>query len=381
MIGKINIKGEIGSYRDRNGTEVKGVDLMDVVTQYQDQPEATSFEVTIDSLGGFCDVGYAIHNFLKSIKQPVTTIALNHCASIATVIFLAGSVRKAFCPLMIHNPWISGVEGDSDELESAFMDIKAEENKLIDFYAKATGLSKEALDHFMKTETYIKPEEALKLKFTTEATAPETISLNTNYRAVARVTDKNIMSKEIKDFLAKGNTLLDELKKFVKGDTTKKVKALKVQDQSGKTLDITNADGSDISGPPASGNIVMVDGAPAEGDYAIPEMNVTISVSKGVITTVSDTSQASVDKKLADALKQIDDLKKENDAAKAVIEENKKTSEAVNGKLTEFETLLKSMSGESAEHKAKSQFRNEDKDKTVEDIRKENDERKKKYNN
>lgn len=365
MIGKINIIGDIGSYEDKQGNLIKGVDLMDVIAQVKSQPQALSFEVTIDSLGGFCDVGYAIHDYLKTIKKPITTIAVNKCASIATVIFLAGSIRTPLCNLMIHNPWIGNVSGDADEMERAAADIRAEEDKLIDFYAKATGLEKIALDALMKKETYIDPEMAVKLGFATQAPT-ENLTLNKDYKAVARLNETP-MSKETKDLLSKMGETLDTVKAFMSGkkeDKKQPAKALMVPDKDGKNLNITNADGSEITGVPVAGNMVTVDGAPAEGEYVLPSLNVSITVGAGVITAVTDMTQDSAEKQLETANKKIVDLEKENLAMKAELEENKKDTTALSAKVTEFEGLLKSMTGKTPEHQAKNQFRetNEEKD-------------------
>jgi ATP-dependent protease ClpP protease subunit len=362
VIGKINIIGDIGSYEDKQGNLVKGVDLMDVIAQVKSQPEALSFEVTIDSLGGFCDVGYDIHDYLKTIKKPVTTIAVNKCASIATVIFLAGSVRTPLCNLMIHNPWIGSVSGDADEMERAAADIRAEEDKLIDFYAKATGLEKIALDALMKKEAYIDPEMAVKLGFATKAPT-ENLTLNKDYKAVARLNETP-MSKETKDLLSKMGETLDAVKSFMAGKKPEEkktpAKALMVPDKDGKNLNITNADGSEITGVPVAGNMVTIDGALAEGEYVLPSLNVSITVGAGVITAVTDMAQDSAEKKLETANKKIADLEKENSTMKAELNENKKDTATLAEQVAEFETILKAMNGKPAEHQAKNQFRSDD---------------------
>jgi len=287
MIGKILIHGEIGSEIDRDGNIiVKGVDLMDVVEQWKAQKEtAQSFEVEIDSPGGYCHVGHSIYEFLKTIQQPVTTIAVNQCASIATIIFLAGERRVATCPLMIHNPW-NVVQGDADQIQKEADELRTEEDKIISIYSKHTGLEKIALDALMKIETYIPPEKAVTLGFATEtgeATAPTNI-----LKAVAKFKNEP-MSAELKSLDKKVEGLTKMVKDFF---SKNKPKGLTVADGSGKNLEIMNADGSDLAGNPTAGCTVMIDGVPApDGDYTIPSLNMKITVASGIISTVAEASQ------------------------------------------------------------------------------------------
>ena len=55
--------------------------------QVKRQPEATRFDVYINSEGGLVDVGFDIYNYLRSLGLPITTIGSGMVASIATVNF------------------------------------------------------------------------------------------------------------------------------------------------------------------------------------------------------------------------------------------------------------------------------------------------------
>jgi ATP-dependent protease ClpP protease subunit len=165
MIGHIYINGLIGSFKD----EV-GVELIDIVSQVQRQRDAEEFIVHINSKGGDIDKGYDIYNYLKNLPQRITTEINGMCASMATVIALAGEKRVMVegSQFMIHNPWAAEVNGDADELLSIHEAMRGEEDKMIAFYADHTGILKEGLDALMKAETYLTPEKALELGFITE---------------------------------------------------------------------------------------------------------------------------------------------------------------------------------------------------------------------
>jgi len=349
VVGEIYIKGDIGSYTDESGKLVKGYDLTDLMADVSDlrKQGATSFLIKINSLGGFCDDGFSMYNFLKTIQEPIETWAVEQCASIATVIFLAGGKRKAFCPLMIHNPWISNVSGDWDQVQEAADIIKAEEEKLISFYSKITGLEKGALDDLMKRETYIYPDLALRLGFTTEQTEQKN-NQPVAYKAVAKL--KENMSNESKTLIKKITELINK----VSGEPAKP-KALMVTDESGVSMEILSADGTELSGMPVDGNMVMIDGNPASGTYVLPEMSISITVADGIITEV--TELAVEDKALEMANKKIEELTKENSELKASLEESKEDIKKVTDKVTEFEGLLAKMKGASPDVQAKQTFR------------------------
>lgn len=93
MIGKIYITGTIGDFEE-DGKVVPGINLIDIVGQVKAQPEATSFDVFINSEGGYVHIGFDILNYLRSLGKPITTIGTGIVASIATVIFMAGTQRR-----------------------------------------------------------------------------------------------------------------------------------------------------------------------------------------------------------------------------------------------------------------------------------------------
>lgn len=366
MIGKILIVGDIG--KDIFGDSTGGVDLMDIISQVKAQRDiglskndpVTEFEVDITSYGGYVETGFDIYTYLTSIPETIKTIAKEYCASIATVIFLAGNKRVSYCDLMIHNPWTE-VSGDADQLQAAADDIKATEEMLISFYAKHTGLEKVALDALMKQESYINPQKAFELGFSTEL--PTEIQTKTaNYRAVAKINDS--MSKETKGLMSKLDEMTKTVKNFIEGKTEPAktpAKALDVADKDGKTLSITNSDGSEITGVPVVGNNVMVDGANAEGEFVIPSMSISITVGAGVITAV--TPMADENKELETANNKIKDLETELASLKAEKEETKKDTEELAKKVLAFEAQLKAITGKSPEHQAQNRFRQPDEEK------------------
>lgn len=310
---------------------------MDVMAQVASFPDALEFEVNIDSTGGYVDVAYDIYDYLTTIGKPITTKAINNCMSAATIVFMAGSKRIPFCDLMIHNPWVGGVEGDADYLLQVADDVRATEDRLINTYSKITGQQKVAIDALMRKETYISPEMALSLGFATEI--PERVKPLAKFK---QKENMNAITKKLDEILAKINK-------------KQPVKNLSATLEGGEVVEISNADGTDISGMPAVGNIVTLGGEPApDGTHVIPELSISIVTASGVITEVITVSVN---------MEELDSLKSENLNLKRENEELKNQISEFNSKVEGIENALKLMEGKEVElPKAKASFRQEPKE-------------------
>ena len=169
MQAEINIIGIIDT--KENG----GVDLLNVISQVsalQKQGEIENLIVNIDSLGGDVEIGKSIHAYLKGLKIPViTTVALNQCCSIATIIHLAGNVRKvqSNCTYLIHLPLIDYAGGintnDLDAMRSVLSEV---ENDLAGYYQEISRIDKNAILSLMRNETILSPEDLVNLGFAHE---------------------------------------------------------------------------------------------------------------------------------------------------------------------------------------------------------------------
>lgn len=258
MEGNIFINGEIGV----------NVHLVDVVKQVQGQFGVTHYNVYINSIGGGVDVGFDIYNYLKSLPVPITTIGTGVVASIATVIFMAGSERKLRknTEFMIHLP-SGSVSGTSSDIEAYSELIKKYDKKLIDFYVETTGLQKEAIEPFLKNETWLSIDDAFDFKFITEMeidfpfVAKAVYNLNTD-------TNMTNLTNEDKSWIEQKFDAI--LAKFSKKPTN-----IMLQDANGVELEFPEvADGEE----PAIDSKVLVDGEPANGEYLMPDGSTYVCV-------------------------------------------------------------------------------------------------------
>jgi ATP-dependent protease ClpP protease subunit len=360
-IGHVFITGQIGnSYDDSGNITEKGVELVDVVEQVQSLGEADAIHVHINSIGGYVVIGDTIAEFLKSIPN-VHTIAEGICASIATKIHLSAPLQnrsiQAGCQYMIHNPFLSGVSGDSAKLQDFADNIKITEKALEDMYSKATGLSKIAISGLMATETFLTPEQCVKMNFATKIVEKETP------QAIAMMYTNKITEMK-KTFLNRAQAAL-LLLKGEKGEE-------KNSAREAKALLITTADGNleTVYGDLQVGDVITMEGEPApDGTYEVSEGEIlltdgtiattgtTIEVVEGVITVIN-VPEVSAENK-AKALLLAAKAKKEkgedlNDEEKAALEgEGAETLESLKAKLEASEAknveLENSLNEEKAE--------------------------------
>lgn len=326
MIGNIYIKGEIGV----------DVHLADIISQVANQPEATAFNVYIDSVGGSVDIGFDIYNYIKSLNVQINTIGQELVASIATVIFMAGNSRKLEpnCEFMIHLP-SGSVSGTAEEIESYNDMLKKYEKKLVDFYKEVTGLNDEAIKPLLRYETWLSPTLAFDFKFTTEKANDLPILAKATYNF--KNENMNQLSKEDKSMIEKGFASIANL--FKKNT----IKSIVLQDANGVEIDFTEvADGEQ---PIIGESVAQVDGMPAEGEFLMPDGQ-TFVFTAGVLTEVKEAEADANAERISQLEQELADAKAE---AMAKADELVKEQE-VNAKIQkEFKTLRSTITSKMAE--------------------------------
>ncbi len=123
-------------------------------------------EVWLNSPGGSVDEGWAIHDYLRALGVPVSVVGIGQVYSIASIILQAGRPGRRYltesAKLMIHNPW-GGRWGDADDMEQYAKILRAEENRLAEFYAQITDTDASIMRELMKEETYFSASEAIEI--------------------------------------------------------------------------------------------------------------------------------------------------------------------------------------------------------------------------
>ena len=130
--------------------------------------KADTINVYISSYGGECKEGLAIYQALKRHSAKITTICDSFCASIASVIFMAGDERIMSNTglLFIHNAWVETC-GDSNKLKKEAEALEKITQASITAYMEHINISEEELKQMLDDETWITPQEALEMGFST----------------------------------------------------------------------------------------------------------------------------------------------------------------------------------------------------------------------
>jgi len=340
-VAHVYIYGIIDSWQDNKADDYGIVNLKSIKNQLENQAGFEEIIVHIHSEGGDVTEGFAIHDFLKSQGKPITTIVEGMCASIATVPALAGDKRQmtANSTFFIHNPW-GFVGGEKEEIQRYANELEEIENKLSDFYAKFSSLSKEDILNFMKVETSFTAEEAVTNGFMTEVVG--------TIKAVALLKKENFKpgnkmnytKEELDKKFEKTEGFLEKILNKLKGKTNPV--ALVLQEANGADVDFTAlADGD----TPKVGDKATLDGKPIpDGDYVFPSLeNITIAFLNGEVSEVATSEEET---------QEMEALKTENENLKAEIEtlktqnsthvnDLKEATTAIKSFKTEFESLKK----------------------------------------
>ena len=126
--------------------------------------------VRINSEGGDVDNGFAIYNMLRDVAAEhgvtITTQIDGRCASIATVILMAGDKRigNEYFEPFVHSAHFDGNINQYNAIEYA-SELKKVDGRIAQLYADVTKKPKSLFVDFMKTEKSISTTEALELNF------------------------------------------------------------------------------------------------------------------------------------------------------------------------------------------------------------------------
>ena len=348
MENVINILGTIGEIPDEGGNMiVPNTTFMKVVQQVEAINNPVSLNFIIESPGGYVEEGDEIHDYIESLKSKgvrVNTYAKNVCASIATKLFLAGEQRLLIGDpeFMIHNPFGASIEGDADELELYYKELRSVENNLINFYSEKTGTSKEAIKPLMKKETSLTNEQAIQLGFATG------IYQVTQLKAVAYFKKYNLNKEQMsKEVLTKteAQSMFKKMGDSIKAFLDPKIKNKLVQDATGIEIDFT---GLEDEQTPVIGDIATIEGSAAEGEYLLPNGETYVFVA-GALTEIRVAEGTEQDvvvedpEALANFEKQFENLLEQLVSEKGQVLALKKENETIIESVDELKSTIKAM--------------------------------------
>lgn len=158
----INIMGDIGDWWDGNTAQ-------DIAAQLRLLGDVEEIDVFINSYGGLLSHGLSIYNQLRRFDAKKNTFVDGIAASAGSIIFLAGDRRVTpnGTALMVHNP-MNYAFGYASDLRKTADDLDVLRQSLISLYVERTGLTSERVGELLDSETFLTPEQAKELGFSTE---------------------------------------------------------------------------------------------------------------------------------------------------------------------------------------------------------------------
>jgi ATP-dependent Clp protease, protease subunit len=121
-------------------------------------------QVLISSPGGHVESGDAIHDIIRFIKAPVTTIGAGWVASAGTHIFLAADKQRRVClpntRFMIHQPG-GGAGGQAVDIAIQAKEILRTRERIARVTAKQTGQPFEKVLGDMERDFWMSAKEAI----------------------------------------------------------------------------------------------------------------------------------------------------------------------------------------------------------------------------
>ena len=122
----------------------------------------------INSPGGSVSAGLAIYDTMQYIKPQVSTICVGMAASMGAVLLAGGAEKKRYAlphsKIMIHQPWIGGLQGQTTDIEIHAKEMVKTRDKLYKILANHTGKSTDQIMKDCDRDYYLTTPEAIEYK-------------------------------------------------------------------------------------------------------------------------------------------------------------------------------------------------------------------------
>jgi ATP-dependent Clp protease, protease subunit len=126
----------------------------------------------INSPGGSVSAGLAIYDTMNYIKPDVSTKCVGMAASMGAVLLAGGADKKRFAlphsKIMIHQPWIGGLQGQTTDIEIHAREMVKTRDKLYAILSKHTGKSNAQIMKDCDRDYYLTAEESVEYKLIDE---------------------------------------------------------------------------------------------------------------------------------------------------------------------------------------------------------------------
>ena len=128
------------------------------------QESEAPIHVVVSSPGGHVESGDAIHDIMRFVRAPVSSIGTGWVASAGTHIFLAAPKERRFClpntRFMIHQPG-GGAAGQASDIAIQAREILRTRERVAQVISRETGQSLEKVLGDMERDFWMNAEEAI----------------------------------------------------------------------------------------------------------------------------------------------------------------------------------------------------------------------------
>jgi ATP-dependent Clp protease protease subunit len=121
--------------------------------------------IYINSPGGSVSAGLAVYDTMQYIKPDVATYCVGQAASMAAVLFAAGTKgKRTILPnsrVLIHQPWVSGMGGQQTDIEIHARDLLKMRERIDEILAAHSGKPVEQVHQDTERDRILSAEEAV----------------------------------------------------------------------------------------------------------------------------------------------------------------------------------------------------------------------------
>lgn len=261
---------------------VEGVSFQDIDEFISSIPENDNLiDMRLHCAGGDVIEGWAMVDKLRATGKEICATIEGQCASMATVLLCAAPKenRRAYphAQILIHDPYIPEYTlADAyraEDLEKIAADLRANTEKILDFYVERTGANREELAALMKDDKWIDTAEAQRLGFISGIIPPASAYAGKGAAAWPNNNQNKTSMKNEKTMQAAMKRLAALMGFNV---TPAQIVAYELDTESGETITIDKPEGE----APAVG-----DNASPDGEHKMPD-GTTIIIEDGIITEI-----------------------------------------------------------------------------------------------
>lgn len=295
-----------------------------------------TIDLRIDCRGGLISAGWAIIDALRATGKTIKATVEGYCGSMAIAVLLAASERAGAKHATLHAhracfpPYTLADQYNDADLAKMSEDLKAETERMLDWYVERTGADRAELEELMNADKDIDMEEAQRLGFIQSILEP--VSALAGRRSWNKQTPKN------KDMAKKENAIGEAFRALAKAIGLK----VDVTDEPAPAnYVLVTLNGTElVIDKPEGEEIAVGDAASPDGEYVLEDGR-KVKIEGGVITEI-ETADDPEDKKgkkcnltdeeAAQLQQENADLKAEVERLQAELEEAQKQIESPENK-------------------------------------------------